>query len=37
MLKPVMRKLMAVWFPDELPFNAPSVALIFGLLKSRLL
>ena len=37
MLKPVIEKLTAVWFPAALPFNAPTVALMFELLKSRLL
>src|SRR5215212_5860211 len=37
MLKPVMVKLTAVWFPGALPFKGPAVVLILGLLKSRLL
>src|ERR1044071_9474109 len=37
MLRPVMEKLGDAWFPGALPFRAPRVVLILGLLKSRLL
>ena len=30
MLKPVIEKLMEVWFPDALPFNAPAVRIDIG-------
>jgi len=35
MLRPVRGVLTEVWLPDELPFRAPAVTLVLGLLKSR--